>query len=42
MIRSNSYAQLRDKEFYDMCLDDEDVAIVEQNLFDIINLKQLN
>jgi hypothetical protein len=29
MIRSNSYVQLRDKEFYDMCLEDEDVQIAE-------------
>lgn len=29
MIRSNSHVQIRDKEFYEMCLDEEDVANCE-------------
>jgi hypothetical protein len=36
MIRSNSYVQVRDKEFFDMCLDEEEAANYEQNLFEAL------
>lgn len=39
LFRSNSFVHLRDKEFYEMCLDDDEAAICEQNLFEALQLK---
>ena len=46
MIRSNSECQLRDKEFYEMCDDEDEIAMyckfAEQNLFDAIHVRNLS
>jgi len=46
LIRSNSECQLRDKEFYEMCADEDEVAmyckLAEQNIFDAIHGRNLS
>lgn len=39
LFRSNSFVHIRDKEFFEMCLDEEEAAICEQNLFEALQLK---
>jgi len=42
MFKSNSFVHLRDKEFYDMVLDEEEATNVEQNMFEALQLKMLS
>jgi hypothetical protein len=46
LVRSNSECQLRDKEFYEMCADEDEVAmyckLAEQNIFDAIHVRNLS
>ena len=46
MIRSNSEERLRDKEFYEMCDEEDEIAMYckyqEQNIFDAIHVRNLS
>lgn len=46
LVRSSSECQFRDKQFYDMCDDDDEIAMyfkfAEQNLIDAIHVRNLS